>query len=31
MEVGDVKKLLKEGEMKINACENIYKEIKSVS
>lgn len=31
MEVGDVKKLFKEGEMKVNACENVYKEIKSDS
>jgi cell division protein YceG involved in septum cleavage len=29
METGEVKKLFKEGEMKVNACENVFKEIKN--
>jgi hypothetical protein len=29
MEAGDVKKLFREGEIKINACDNVFKEIKN--
>jgi len=29
METGDVKKIFKEGEIRVNACDNIFKEIKN--